>query len=134
MCSVQNVGQNNYFPANIYLFKVSNRNTRKGSKICSKLAIKTSERRHSRHSDVFIVNFEHVSNLFPSVSIVDFEQVNVSWVATIAPMMEKWLIIHRDWTELHKPIPNIIQSGYYIPSIITCTNHSIKQIISRSQL
>ena len=33
-------------PANIYLFKVDNRNTRKRCKICSKLAIKTSERRH----------------------------------------------------------------------------------------
>ena len=27
----------------------------------------------------FIVNFEHISNLFSNVSIVDFEQVNVSW-------------------------------------------------------
>ena len=32
-------------PANIYLFKVNNRNTRKRCKICSKLTIKTSERR-----------------------------------------------------------------------------------------
>ena len=29
------------FPANIYLFKVNNRNTRKGCEICSKLTIKT---------------------------------------------------------------------------------------------
>ena len=28
-------------------------------------------------SGVFIVNFEHISHLFFSVSIVDFEQVNV---------------------------------------------------------
>ena len=33
-------------PANIYLFKVNNRNTRKRCKICSKLTIKTAERRH----------------------------------------------------------------------------------------
>ena len=46
------------YPANIFLFKVNNRNTRKRCEICSKL-IKTPERRHS---------------------IVDFEQVNVSWV------------------------------------------------------
>ena len=32
------------FPANIYLFKVNNRNTRKRCEICSKLA-KTPERR-----------------------------------------------------------------------------------------
>ena len=28
---------------------------------------------------VFIVNFEHISRLFSSVSIVDIEKVNVSW-------------------------------------------------------
>ena len=28
---------------------------------------------------VFIVNFEHISHIFSSVSVVDFEQVNVSW-------------------------------------------------------
>ena len=32
--------------ANIYLFQVNYRNTRKRSEICSKLTIKTSERRH----------------------------------------------------------------------------------------
>ena len=36
----------NSFPANIYLFKVNNRNTRKRCEICSKLTIKTPERRH----------------------------------------------------------------------------------------
>ena len=40
------------FPANIYLFKVNNRNTRKRCEICSKLTIKTPERSES------IVNFE----------------------------------------------------------------------------
>ena len=45
-------------PANIYLFKVTNRNTRKRCEICSKLTIKKPERR---------------------VSIVDFEQVNIYW-------------------------------------------------------
>ena len=48
-------------PANIYLFKVNNRNTRKRCEICLKLTIKTRER---RRSDVFIVNFEHISYLF----------------------------------------------------------------------
>ena len=37
------------FPANIYLFKVNNRNTRKRCEICSKLTIKTPERRHWHH-------------------------------------------------------------------------------------
>ena len=51
-------------PANIYLFKVNNRNTRKRCDICSKLTIKTPEQRHWRRSDVFIVNFERISYLF----------------------------------------------------------------------
>ena len=39
--------------------------------ICSKLTIKTW-----RRSDVFVINFEHISHLFS----VDIEQANVSWV------------------------------------------------------
>ena len=34
------------FSANIYLFKANNRNTRKRYEICSKLTIKTPERRY----------------------------------------------------------------------------------------
>ena len=49
----------NYYLANIYLLKVNNRNTRKRCKNSSKSTIKTA---------------------FSSISIVDFEQVNVSWV------------------------------------------------------
>ena len=56
--------QSNANPTNIYLFKVNNRNTRKKSEICS---------------GVFIVNFETYLTSFSSVSIVEFEQVNVSW-------------------------------------------------------
>ena len=51
------------YPAHIYLFKVNNTN-RKRCEICSKLTIKTPERRQWRHSGVFIVNFEHISPLF----------------------------------------------------------------------
>ena len=45
------------------------------------VTIKTPERRQWRRSGVFIFNFEHILHLFSTVSIVDFEQVNVSWVA-----------------------------------------------------
>ena len=47
------------------MFKVNNRNTRKRCEICSKLTVKTPEQRYW--------------HLF-SVSIVDFKQVNLSWV------------------------------------------------------
>ena len=42
--------------------------------ICSNLAIKT------RRFGVFIVNFEHISHLRSSVSVVTFEKVNAGWV------------------------------------------------------
>ena len=64
-------------PTNIYLFKVSNKNTRKRCKICSTLKIKAPERRHRWRCGVFIVNYEHIS-LVKFDFIVDFEQVNVS--------------------------------------------------------
>ena len=51
------------FPAGNYVIKVKNRNTRTRCEICSKLTIKTPERRKWRHFGVFIVNFEHISQL-----------------------------------------------------------------------
>ena len=50
-------------PAGIYLLKVNKKNTRTRWEICSELTIKTQERRQWRRSDVFIVNFEHISHL-----------------------------------------------------------------------
>ena len=49
---------------------------------------KTPKRPQWRRSGVFIVNFEHIFTLFPSVSIVDFEQVNVGWVIYQAKFLE----------------------------------------------
>ena len=43
-------------------------------KYVQKLTMKTPERRHSRRSDVFIVNFGHISHLFLSVSINTFSK------------------------------------------------------------
>ena len=45
---------------------------------CSKLRIKTPERRQWRRSGVFLVNFWAYLTPFSSVSIVDFEQINFS--------------------------------------------------------
>ena len=44
--SLQNPHNLAAFPAGIYLLKVNNRNTRTRCEICSKLTIKTPERRH----------------------------------------------------------------------------------------
>ena len=65
-------------PVGIYLLKVNNRNTRARCQLCSKLTIKTSERRHWRRSGVFIVNFEHKSPC-SSISIVNFEHIFAGW-------------------------------------------------------
>ena len=45
------------------MFKVNNKNTRARSKICSKLTIKTPERRQWCRSGVFIVNFGQILHL-----------------------------------------------------------------------
>ena len=49
--------------ANIYLFKVNNRNTRKRCEISSKLTIKTPERQY-RRSGVFTVKFDIFQTFF----------------------------------------------------------------------
>ena len=62
-------------PANVYLFKVNNRNTRKRFEICSKLTIKRPEPCQWRLSAIFIVNVEP----FFIVSIVLWLWTNVNW-------------------------------------------------------
>ena len=54
----------NCYAFNIYLFKVYSMNTRKGCEICSKAIIKSPELHQLRCSGNFIVNFEHIPNLF----------------------------------------------------------------------
>ena len=45
ICDYEDPKKGNH-PANIYLFKVKNGSTRKNCEICSKLTVKTPERRH----------------------------------------------------------------------------------------
>ena len=51
------------YPAGNYMFKVNNTNAGTRCEICSKLTIKTPERRNWRRSSVFIVNFAHILHL-----------------------------------------------------------------------
>ena len=67
---------NNDHPAGIYLLKANNRNTRTRYEICSKLTIKTLERRQWCCSGVFIVNFEHISHL---VLVFLLLTLNMQW-------------------------------------------------------
>ena len=67
-----------YSPVGMYLLKVNKRNTRKRCKICSKLTIKTTERR----SGVCIVKlWTYITPSCSSVSIVNFEYVIAGWVS-----------------------------------------------------
>ena len=50
------------YPAGNYMFKVNKRKTRPRCEICSKLTIKTPERRHWHRSGVFTVKFEQVNS------------------------------------------------------------------------
>ena len=53
------------YQAGIYVPKVNNRNTRTRCEICSKLTVKTPERRQWHRSGVFVVEFEHISHFVP---------------------------------------------------------------------
>ena len=53
-------------------------NYRTSCEICSKLIIKTPERRPWRRSGVFIVSFEHISHLI-LVLLVIFDHINAGW-------------------------------------------------------
>ena len=65
------------------MFKVNNRNTRARCEICSKLTIKTPERRQWSRSGIFIVNFEHILHLALLFLFADFEQINADWERSI---------------------------------------------------
>ena len=54
--------ENYSYPVDIYLLQVNKRNART-CEICSKLTIKVPERRQRRYSDIFILTFEHISQL-----------------------------------------------------------------------
>ena len=56
--------------ANIYLFKVNDRNTIKKCEICSKLTIKKNRMASMTSSGVFIVNFEDISDLSLKITLL----------------------------------------------------------------
>ena len=59
------------YPAGNYMFRVDNRNTRVRCEICSKLT--NTRQRQWRPSDIFVVNFKHISHLV--LSVANFEDV-----------------------------------------------------------
>ena len=90
------------YPAGNYLFKISNRNTIIRCERCSKLTIKTPERRHRRCSGVFIVNFEHISHfvlvflllIVSSKMLAGFHLLGYDWTPLCRNTCEKTMIPH----------------------------------------
>ena len=100
------------YPANINLFKVNNKNSRKRYEICSKLTIKTPERRQWRRSGVYIVKLWTYFTPFFSVSIVNFEQANVSWVVPIHKKND------RQCLENYRPVSLLPICGKFVEHLI----------------
>ena len=82
------------YPASIYLFKANNRNTRTMCEICSKLTIKTPERRRWRRSGIFIVNFEQIFHIVLVFLLLTLSQ--------LMPTLKLILISEANW-KLHFP-------------------------------
>ena len=61
-------------PANIYLFIVYNRNTRKRCEICLKLPIKNTRTTSMTLFWCFIVNFELISHIFQKFLLLSLNQ------------------------------------------------------------
>ena len=64
-----NAGWLTIFPVGIYSFKNNNGNTRTMCEICSKLTIKMPERRHQRHSGVFVEQISLIAMALPWLSL-----------------------------------------------------------------
>ena len=77
--------------ANIYLLNGNNISTRKMCEICSKSAIKTTERYQLRRSYVFTVNFEHLPHLSLVLILLIFEYVFVCWEVLIGHFNKDFL-------------------------------------------
>ena len=90
------------YPANIYLLKVNNRNSRKRCEICS-----------MKSFWCFYCWLWTYFTFFSTVSIVDFEQENVSWVLldemTHLRLVRQVLVTPSSWdhVKLKKCSPNL---------------------------
>ena len=65
------------------MLKVNSKNTKKRCEIWLKLTLKTPERRQWFRSGVFIINFEHNSDVCFSFLITYFEQVHVCFDSVV---------------------------------------------------
>ena len=77
-CEFRSNQFNKRIPADIYLFKVNYRSTRKRCEICPKL---TKKQQNDVRDVIFLfwLLTLNIFHFFSGVSIIDSEQINVSW-------------------------------------------------------
>ena len=69
-----------YYLRKHLLINVNNSNTRKMGEMCSKLKINARDWRHGHRSDVFIVNFEHVSHFLLVLLLLALIKEILAWI------------------------------------------------------
>ena len=107
-----------------YLIKVNNINTRTRCELCSKLTIKTPERRHWCRwcgSGVFIFNFEHISHLVPL-----FLLLNLIWQMP-AGLMDNF-IFSAVITDQKKNKNSLYFSLFVFIRVRSCSKHLSKHL------
>ena len=102
------------YPANINLFKASNRNTRTKCEICSKLTIKTPEWRQSLRSSVLLLT----SNIFHTffLSFYCCFYLGFSAFGEVDEHLSSWLL-NRKWNKSRLAMYNT-----FIESITWCVS------------
>ena len=81
--SLIHLSKSSPYLANIYLFWFNNRNTGNRFKICSKLTIKTQDRRHWRRSVIVILNFEQISHIVLVFPLLILKNWKISHIALV---------------------------------------------------
>ena len=79
-----------YFQADIYLFKVNNKNAKTRPDICSKLTIVRPERCHWRQSGVFTLNLEQISHIVLVFPLFPNKHVNANLVLVTKALKTMW--------------------------------------------
>ena len=86
------------FPANIYLFKVNNKNTRKKLWNMFKVNNKNNRAASWLRSGVFIVNFEHISHLIITFLMLTLNKEILAGLTQISTQKGLWILLN--WNRL----------------------------------
>ena len=102
-------------PVSIYLLKISNKNTRKK---CLKVNNKKKQNVVIDIILVFLLLTLPYFTPFSSVSVVDFEEVNISWAKTRKGCQITWICICHKRPMIFKKVCQGIFSSHLYPKIL----------------